>query len=58
MRAFSMTRTGKPTIEIGSDDKLLPTLRGLREAIVEGELDVLLMAAKKERAGNWLRSKK
>ncbi len=51
-------KKGKPTIEIGSDDKLLPTLRGLREAIVEGEFDAVLMAAKKERAANWVKSKK
>jgi len=51
-------KKGKPTIEIGSDDKLLPTLRGLREAIVEGEFDAVLMAAKKERANSWVRSKK
>jgi len=42
-------KPGKPTIEVGSADNLLPTLQAVREAIVAGELDTLLMAAKKER---------
>ncbi len=51
-------KKGKPTIELAGDDELLPTLRGLREAIVEGEFDAVLMPVKKERASNWVRPKK
>jgi hypothetical protein len=51
-------KKGKPTIEVAGEDELLPMLRGLREAIVEGEFDTVLMAAKKERASNWVRPKK
>ncbi len=51
-------KKGKPTIELAGDEKLHPTLRELREAIVGGEFDAVLMAAKKERASNWMRPKK
>ena len=51
-------KKGKPTIELAGEDKLLSTLRELREAIVEGEFDTVLIAAKKERASNWVRPKK
>ncbi len=51
-------KKGKPTIELAGEGELLPTLRGLREAILEGEFDAVLMAAKKERASNWVRPKK
>ena len=40
---------GKPTIEIGEQDNLLPVLGTLRQGIVAGELDKLLMEAKKAR---------
>ncbi len=40
---------GKPTIEVGSAENLLPTIQAVREAVAAGELDKLLMAAKKER---------
>ena len=40
---------GKPTIEIGEQDNLLPVLSTLRQGIVAGELDKLLMDAKKAR---------
>ena len=42
-------KPGKPTIEVGSTDKLLPTLQAVKEAVAAGELDKLLMDAKKER---------
>ena len=42
-------RPGKPTIEIGEQDNLLPVLSTLRRGIVAGELDKLLMDAKKAR---------
>ena len=42
-------KPGKPTIEIGAADNLLPTLQAVKDAIAAGELDALLMAAKKER---------
>ncbi len=38
---------GKPTIEIGEQDNLLPALSTLRQGIVAGELDKLLMDAKR-----------
>ncbi len=40
---------GKPTIQIGEQDNLLPVLSTLRQGIVAGELDKLLMDAKKAR---------
>ena len=40
---------GKPTIEIGEQDNLLPVLSTMRQGIVAGELDKLLMDAKKAR---------
>ncbi len=40
---------GKATIEIGEQDNLLPVLSTLRESIAAGELDKLLMDAKKAR---------
>ena len=42
-------KPGKPTIEVGAADNLLPTLQAVKDAIAAGELDKLLMAAKKER---------
>ena len=40
---------GKPTIEIGEQDNLLPVLSTLRQGIATGELDKLLLDAKKAR---------
>ena len=40
---------GKPTIEVGAAENLLPTIQAVKEAVAAGELDTLLMAAKKER---------
>lgn len=51
-------KKGKPTIELGGEDNLLSLLKALREAISDGEFDAVLMAAKKERASNWVRPKK
>ncbi len=51
-------KKGKPTIELGDEKELLPMLRNLRAAIVGGEFDAVLMAAKKERASSWVKSKK
>ncbi len=42
-------KPGKPTIEVGSTDNLLPTLQAVKEAVAAGELDKLLIDAKKER---------
>ncbi len=42
---------GKPTIEIGEQGNLLPVLNTLKESIAAGELDKLLMDAKKARPG-------
>ena len=42
-------KPGKPTIEVSSADNLLPTIQAVREAVAAGELDTLLMAAKKVR---------
>lgn len=51
-------KKGKQTIEIANEGQLLSTLKELRQAISDGEFDTVLMAAKKERASNWLRPKK
>ncbi len=40
---------GKPTIEVGKQDNLVPVLNAVREAVAAGELDKLLMVAKKAR---------
>ncbi len=40
---------GKPTIEVGKQDSLVSVLSTLREAVAAGELDKLLMDAKKAR---------
>ncbi len=42
-------KPGKPTIEVGATENLLPTIQAVKEAVAAGELDTLLMAAKKER---------
>ena len=42
-------KPGKPTIEVGAAYNLLPMPQAVREAVAAGELDKLLMAAKKER---------
>ena len=42
-------KPGKPTIEIGSAENLLPTIQAVREAVATGERDTLFKAAKKER---------
>ena len=42
-------KPGKPTIEVGSTENLSPTLQVVRETLAGGELDKLLMDAKKER---------
>jgi hypothetical protein len=42
-------KPGKPTIEGGAAENPLPTLQAVKDAIAAGELDTLLMAAKKER---------
>jgi hypothetical protein len=51
-------KKGKPTIELSNENELLPMLRDVRIAIIDGEFDAMLMAAKKERAANWQRSNK
>ena len=39
----------KPTIEVGDTDKLIPTLETIKEAVIAGELDKQLAAAKQRR---------
>ena len=51
-------KNGKSTIQLASQEALLPTLKELRAAIVDGELDKVLMAAKKDGARSWKRAKK
>ena len=51
-------KKGKPTIELEDLEALLPTLNQIRTAIVAGEFDTVLMAAKKERAMSWKKGKK
>ena len=40
---------GKPTIEVGERENVQPVLTTLKESIATGELDKLLMEAKKAR---------
>ena len=40
---------GKPAVEIGENEKLLSTLSLVKEAVGDGELDKVLMAANAER---------
>ena len=42
-------QAGKPTIEVGERENLQPVLTTLKESIATGELDKLLMEAKKAR---------
>ena len=51
-------KKGKPAIELEDFEALLPTLNQIRDAIVAGEFDTVLMAAKKERALGWTKPKK
>ena len=39
----------KPTIEVGDTDNLVPTLETIKEAVIAGELDKQLAAAKQRR---------
>ena len=39
----------KHTIEVGETDKLIPTLETIKEAVIAGELDKQLVAAKQRR---------
>lgn len=45
----------KSAIEVGDASNLVPTLELLKEAVVSGELDKVLMAAKEERSVNFKR---
>ena len=42
-------KSGKPAIEVGDFDNLLPTLNLIKEAVGAGELDKVLTAAKESR---------
>ena len=42
-------KPGKPAIEVGEKEHLVPTLKLVREAVAAGELDKLLMTAKEQR---------
>lgn len=42
-------KPGKPAIEVGEEEHLLPTLKLIREAVAAGELDKLLVTAKEQR---------
>ena len=39
----------KPTIDVGDTDKLIPMLETIKEAVIAGELDKQLAAAKQRR---------
>ena len=39
----------KPTIEVGETENLIPTLETIKEAVIAGELDKQLAAAKQRR---------
>ena len=47
---------GKPTIELKSVDDLVPTLEQIHKAVADGELDAVLIAAKKDRAKRFVRT--
>ena len=42
-----MLQPGKPTIEVGAAENLLPTIQAVRETVAAGELDKLLRFQKK-----------
>ena len=46
----------KPTIELKNVDDLIPTLQQIHKAVADGELDAVLMAAKKDRAKRFVRT--
>ncbi len=46
---------GKATIELKSVDELVPTFEQIYKAVANGELDAVLMAAKKDRAKRFVR---
>jgi hypothetical protein len=46
---------GKATIELKSVDELVPTLEQIHKAVADGELDAVLMSAKKDRAKRFVR---
>ena len=46
---------GKATIELKSVDDLVPTFEQINKAVANGELDAVLMAAKKDRAKRFVR---
>ena len=47
---------GKPTIELKNVDDLVPTLEQIHKAVADGELDAVLIAAKKDRAKRFVRT--
>ena len=49
---------GKATIELKSVDELVPTFEKIHKAVADGELDAVLMAAKKERGSRFKRRSK
>ena len=46
----------KPTIELKNVHELVPTLEQIHKAVADGELDTVLMAAKKDRAKRFVRT--
>ena len=51
-------KAGKGTIQVGEVADLVPTLNLLRDAVIAGELDKVLIATKNERAANWSKRRK
>ena len=47
---------GKPTIELKNVDDLVPTLEQIHKAVADGEIDTILISAKKERAKGFVRN--
>ncbi len=47
---------GKPTIELKSVEEIIPTLEQIHKAVADGELDAVLIAAKKDRAKSFVRT--
>ena len=46
----------KPTIELKNVDELVPTLEQIHKAVADGEIDTVLIAAKKDRAKGFKRT--
>jgi hypothetical protein len=56
VRRATVVANWKPTIELTNVDELVPTLEQIHKAVADGEIDTILMSAKKERANGFKRN--